>query len=81
MALSKLGVVGLGYVGLPLAMEFCRANIPVVGVDVDGRKIHSLQKGESYIGDVPTVDLKMATDSGLFQATAYFTAPNEIWEL
>ena len=72
MALSKLGVVGLGYVGLPLAMEFSRAGIPVVGVDVDDRKIRSLQKGESYIGDVPAIDLKMATDSGLFQATTDF---------
>ena len=72
MALSKLGVVGLGYVGLPLAMEFSRAGIPVVGVDVDGRKIRSLQKGESYIGDVPAIDLKQATDSGLFQATSDF---------
>ena len=70
--LSKLGVVGLGYVGLPLAMEFCRANIPVVGVDVDGRKIRSLEKGESYIGDVQTIDLKTATDSGFFQATTDF---------
>lgn len=77
MILSKLGVVGLGYVGLPLAMEFCRAEIPVVGVDVDDRKISTLQKGESYIGDVPTIDLKMATDAGLFQATTDFSGLRE----
>ncbi len=46
---AKVGVVGLGYVGLPLSIAFGEAGFPVLGVDVDARKIASLESGESYI--------------------------------
>ena len=48
----NVGVVGLGYVGLPLALSFCEAGHTVIGVDVDSRKIATLERGESYIEDV-----------------------------
>jgi UDP-N-acetyl-D-glucosamine dehydrogenase len=48
----NVGVVGLGYVGLPLAVSFCEAGHTVIGVDVDSRKIATLERGESYIEDV-----------------------------
>jgi UDP-N-acetyl-D-glucosamine dehydrogenase len=48
-----IGIVGLGYVGLPLAVSFCEAGHDVVGVDVDATKIAALRRGESYIEDVP----------------------------
>jgi UDP-N-acetyl-D-glucosamine dehydrogenase len=50
----NVGIVGLGYVGLPLAVSFCEAGHNVVGVDVDPRKIGALKAGESYIEDVPS---------------------------
>jgi UDP-N-acetyl-D-glucosamine dehydrogenase len=48
----NVGIVGLGYVGLPLALSFCEAGHTVIGVDVDSRKIATLERGESYIEDV-----------------------------
>ena len=67
-------VIGLGYVGLPLAMEYADAGIEVIGVDVDGSKVRSLKAGKSYIGDVPTETVKKAVDAGLFTATTDFSA-------
>jgi len=45
----KIAVVGLGYVGLPLAIQFARANVTVVGLDVDAAKVDSINQGRSYI--------------------------------
>jgi UDP-N-acetyl-D-glucosamine dehydrogenase len=67
-------VIGLGYVGLPLAMEYADAGIEVIGVDVDGSKVRSLKAGKSYIGDVPSESVKNAVDAGLFTATTDFSA-------
>src|SRR5918999_1206418 len=58
----KVGVIGLGYVGLPLAVSFCEAGHRVIGVDVDPRKIGSLQRSESYIEDVPSDQLASIAD-------------------
>ncbi len=52
--MSTVGVIGLGYVGLPLAVAFAQEGCDVVGVDVDGRKIEAIQAGNSYIEDVPS---------------------------
>jgi UDP-N-acetyl-D-glucosamine dehydrogenase len=49
----KVGIIGLGYVGLPLAVAFAEAGNEVVGLDTDARKVESLNRGESYIEDVP----------------------------
>src|SRR3954452_20618892 len=54
----NVGVVGLGYVGLPLAVAFCEAGHDVVGVDIDPRKIGALDAGQSYIEDVPDAALR-----------------------
>ncbi|MGQ0733207.1 MAG: nucleotide sugar dehydrogenase [Acidobacteriota bacterium] len=66
---ARLGVIGLGYVGLPLAIEFARAGFPVVGYDVDHAKVAQLNAGLSYIPDVPSAHVKAAVDSGSFTAT------------
>src|SRR5918996_2831000 len=58
----NVGIIGLGYVGLPLAVSFCEAGHRVVGVDVDPRKIGSLQRSESYIEDVPSDQLASVAD-------------------
>ena len=69
---ARVGVVGLGYVGLPLAVEFAREGFPVIGVDIDQRKVASLQKGTSYIPDVPTADVKRLIARKRFAVTTAF---------
>ncbi|MFN2604261.1 MAG: nucleotide sugar dehydrogenase [Gemmatimonadaceae bacterium] len=64
-----IGVVGLGYVGLPLALEFARAGFRVVGYDVSKRVVEGLMRGESHIKDVPRADVASAVSSGQFEAT------------
>jgi UDP-N-acetyl-D-glucosamine dehydrogenase len=54
---KTVGVIGLGYVGLPLAAAFAEEGVEVVAVDVDARKIDAIEAGESYIEDVPSVRL------------------------
>jgi UDP-N-acetyl-D-glucosamine dehydrogenase len=66
---ARLGVIGLGYVGLPLAVEFARAGFGVVGYDVDARKVEELMAGRSYIPDVPSDHLAEVVKSGRFVAT------------
>mgnify|MGYP001601874199 CR=1 FL=1 len=51
---AKAGIVGLGYVGLPLAAEFLKAGFDVTGIDVQTSKVDALNRGESYIRDVPS---------------------------
>jgi UDP-N-acetyl-D-glucosamine dehydrogenase len=66
---ARLGVIGLGYVGLPLAVEFARAGFQVIGFDVDQRKVDALNAGESYIPDVPADHVADVVKRGLFRAT------------
>jgi UDP-N-acetyl-D-glucosamine dehydrogenase len=66
---ARLGVIGLGYVGLPLAVEFARAGFHVVGFDVDERKVADISGCRSYIPDVPTEHLAEVVRRGLFRAT------------
>jgi UDP-N-acetyl-D-glucosamine dehydrogenase len=61
---AKVGIVGLGYVGLPLAVEFAEAGFSVLGVDVSEAKVQQLNRGESYIADIPTERLKPLVESG-----------------
>src|ERR1700676_1708808 len=56
--MATVGVIGLGYVGLPLAVAFARAGCDVIGVDLDARKIEAIAAGESYIEDVPAEALR-----------------------
>jgi UDP-N-acetyl-D-glucosamine dehydrogenase len=71
---AVIGVIGLGYVGLPLAMEFTKAGFSVVGIDVDPAKVASLSKGRSYVQDVPDRDVKAALKAGRLTATTDFAA-------
>jgi UDP-N-acetyl-D-glucosamine dehydrogenase len=64
-----IGVIGLGYVGLPLAVEFARAGFPVIGFDVDASKAAALNAGTSYIPDVPTAHVADVVARGAFRAT------------
>jgi UDP-N-acetyl-D-glucosamine dehydrogenase len=67
---ARIGVVGLGYVGLPLALEFAKAGHPVVGFDLDQEKIAALGDGRSYIEDVPSGEIAKAVADGRLSATA-----------
>lgn len=69
---AKAGVVGLGYVGLPLAMAFARAGFTVTGFDIDPSKIEFIDRRESYIEAVPTDILKVECEEGRFAATCDF---------
>ena len=51
---SKIGVIGLGYVGLPLVIEFCKQGFSVTGFDVDEKKVLALKQGKSYIKHIPS---------------------------
>ncbi len=66
---SVIGVIGLGYVGLPLAMEFVHAGFHVVGYDVSDRVVDLLMSGQSHIQDVPADAVQAAVASGKFLAT------------
>jgi UDP-N-acetyl-D-glucosamine dehydrogenase len=66
---AKVGVVGLGYVGLPLAVEFGQAGFHVTGIDLDARKVNQLNSGESYIQDVPTSSVAALVAAGKLSAT------------
>jgi UDP-N-acetyl-D-glucosamine dehydrogenase len=66
---ASLGVIGLGYVGLPLAVECARTGMRVVGFDVDARKVNELAAGRSYIPDVPTEHVAEVIASGCFRPT------------
>ncbi len=67
---AVIGVVGLGYVGLPLALEFAKVGFKVIGYDVSDRVIDSLMAGKSHILDVDSAELAALVKSGKFEATA-----------
>jgi UDP-N-acetyl-D-glucosamine dehydrogenase len=66
----KIGIIGLGYVGLPLGVAFCEAGHEVVGLDTDHRKIAAIDRGESYIEDVDSERLQAL--GGRLQATTRY---------
>ena len=74
---AVFGVVGLGYVGLPLAMELVRAGYRVLGVDVNSRVVESLNAGRSHIQDVPAATVMDAVQAKKFSATADLTRLKE----
>ncbi|MBI4907447.1 MAG: nucleotide sugar dehydrogenase [Acidobacteria bacterium] len=69
---AQVGVIGLGYVGLPLAVEFAKAGFQVTGIDVLTDKVNSLNKGVSYVQDVPSEVLAPLVASGHLKATTDF---------
>ncbi|MBU8898208.1 nucleotide sugar dehydrogenase [Corallococcus sp. M34] len=75
---AKVGVVGLGYVGLPLGMAFAEAGFPVTGLDIDQRKIDKIGKGESYIKHIASEPLAELSRSGRLLATTDFSKAREL---
>lgn len=73
-----VGVVGLGYVGLPLAVEKAKAGFKTIGFDVQDEKVRMVNEGHNYIGDVVNEDLKALVDSGMMRATSDFTFVKDV---
>ena len=71
---AKVGIVGLGYVGLPLAVEFANAGFEVTGFDVLAAKAERINAGDSYVQDIPSSVLKPLVDDGRLRATTDFSA-------
>ena len=75
---AKTGVIGLGYVGLPLAVEFGRAGYEAIGFDLDPRKVNAINEGRSYIDDVPTAHVAELKAANRLRATTNFDALAEV---
>ncbi len=75
---ARVGVVGLGYVGLPLAVEFARAGFTVTGIDVSDAKVRRVNAGDSYVMDVPSEVLAPLVRAGKLSATTDFSAVGEL---
>jgi len=69
---ARVGIVGLGYVGLPLAVEFARAGFSVTGIDLNAAKTERVNAGDSYVGDVPASLLAQLVQDGKLRATTDF---------
>src|ERR1017187_3501430 len=75
---ARVGVVGLGYVGLPLAVEFAKAGFTVTGIDISEEKVRRVNAGDSYVGDIPSSTLVPLVASGKLRATTDFSAVLEL---
>jgi UDP-N-acetyl-D-glucosamine dehydrogenase len=73
-----IAIIGMGYVGLPLAVEFARAGIHVTGVDVDLEKVNTLNAGKSYITDIEDADVAPLVSAGLLRATDDYSILREM---
>lgn len=74
----NVGIIGLGYVGLPLGLEFTEKGYNVLGFDLDEKKIESLSKGETYIKHIPSDRIKKSVDAGHLSATTDFSRLAEV---
>jgi UDP-N-acetyl-D-glucosamine dehydrogenase len=75
---ARVGVIGLGYVGLPLLCEFARHKFQVIGIDVDSRKIESLLAGKSYISDVDSAEVSRLVSSKSLSASTDYSLLSEV---
>jgi len=74
----RVAVIGLGYVGLPLAVEFARKGIEVVGIEIDADRLKHIAGKRSYISDISTKELRRVSGGGKFGATADFAALSSV---
>ncbi len=74
---AKIGIVGLGYVGLPLMLRYCEVGYTVIGFDIDQSKVDALRAGNSYIEHIPAASIMGATEGG-FDPTTDFSRAGEV---
>lgn len=70
---ARIGIIGLGYVGLPLVLRFCAEKFSVTGFDIDQRKVEKLNRGESYIKHIPSMKIKDLRERTLFEGTSDYS--------
>ncbi|MDP3016610.1 MAG: NAD(P)-binding domain-containing protein, partial [Deltaproteobacteria bacterium] len=70
---ARVGIIGLGYVGLPLVLRFCEVGYKVLGFDVDSKKVSSLKQGRSYIKTIPSSQISPFVRNGQFDVTDDFS--------
>ena len=70
---NPTAIVGLGYVGLPLSLQFCRKGMSIVGLDIDQAKVEKLNRGESFIHHIPAASVAQEVTSGRFRASCEFS--------
>ena len=75
---AKVGIIGLGYVGLPLAVEFALHGFDVTGFDVDAWKVGEINAGRTYIGDVTAADVEKSVKAGTLRATTEMSKLHEV---
>jgi len=75
---AKVGIVGLGYVGLPLAVEFAKAGFSVTGIDLSDSKTAQINAGDSYVGDVPSARIAPLVNAGKLKATGDFSVVRDL---
>ena len=75
---AKVAIIGLGYVGLPLAVEFASAGLETVGIDLSQDKVAQIAAGESYIADVPSIAVRDLVEAGKLRATTEASALSEV---
>ncbi|HXK59572.1 MAG TPA: nucleotide sugar dehydrogenase [Acidobacteriota bacterium] len=75
---AEIGIVGLGYVGLPLAMEFVASGFTVHGIDLNGSRVDCINRGVSHVLDVPTEVLQKAVESGRFKAYPSYSIVSDL---
>jgi UDP-N-acetyl-D-glucosamine dehydrogenase len=68
----KIAIIGLGYVGLPLCLQFARSGVTVLGLDIDHKKVTALNQGRSYIKHIPADEIKKLVRTGAFTASTDF---------
>jgi UDP-N-acetyl-D-glucosamine dehydrogenase len=74
---TKVALVGLGYVGLPLSLQFARSGVEVLGLDIDPEKVIALNEGRSYIRHIPSESVAAQVNARLLSATSDFTRVRE----
>ena len=75
---ARIGIIGLGYVGLPLVIEFGRAGFHVTGLDIDSTKVDRLNRGESYIKHIPSKILQELVEQKRFESTTDFSSVSNL---
>jgi len=74
----KIAIVGLGYVGLPLSLQFARSQVQVLGLDIDASKVEALNRGQSYIKHITAQSIAEHVQAGRFAASADFSRVKEV---
>ncbi len=78
MKTTKIAIIGLGYVGLPLSLRMARSNVDVLGLDIDEKKVAALSAGQTYIRHIPASEIAEAVKAGRFSASTDFSRVSEV---